>query len=114
MRRRGVEEKKKYRKGERNKNGMSRWRGLFKSAPCLILLTSLALVAVAAMFGVCKVLCRCDFPFYERRKKTSFPPPPSPPPLPNLPPAFMRGGGGKGRGGGGSEVAGATPRYIFG
>jgi len=86
MTRGGVEEKENVKKGrKRQLKGMRRKQGLFRSAPCLILLTSLASVAVAAVFGVCKVLCRCDFPFYERREKKKNPLSISP---------HLRGGGG--------------------
>jgi len=63
-------------------------------------------VAVAAMFGVCVVLCMCDF-LYSRKKRgrvgrvptslsPSFNPPPCPPPLPPPPPLLREGRGGLG------------------
>ena len=56
-----------------------------------MILTSLASVAVAAMFGMCMALCRSDFPHFERRENPLFPP------LLPLSPPFH---GGEGWGGG--------------
>jgi len=53
------------------------------------------------------VLCRCDFPFYERRKKKRKS---LPPPLPLLPPLPLVPGEGEGveeRGGGGGLLGSA-------
>jgi len=73
-----------------------------------MILTSLASVAVAAMFGMCMALCRSDFPHFERRENPLFPPllPLSPP----SPPHFMEERGGVGGKGGGTEVVEAAPR----
>jgi len=81
--------------------------GSVQSALCLILLTGLASVAVAAMFGVCRVLCRFNFPFWRggKRKRTPFPPTPPP-----LPPLLGEKGGGDVQERGGTEVVGAAPR----
>jgi len=78
------ERKTKEREKETKKKGLRRRQGLFRSAPCLKVLTSLPSVAVVAMFSICKVLCRCDSPFYERRKEKN-----NPLSLPSLPPPFI-------------------------
>jgi len=70
-----------------------------------MILTSLASVAVAAMFGMCMALCRSDFPHFERRENPLFPPLP-----PLSPPYFMEERGGVGGKGGGTEVVEAAPR----
>jgi len=74
MTRRSVEEKEEVKKGrKRQQKRDEKEAGLFQSAPCLILLASLASVAVAAIFGVCTFLCMWDFLFNERRKKKKYP-----------------------------------------
>jgi len=57
---------KKRRVGEEEKRGRQASK---KLAPCLILLTGLSSVAVAAMFSVCVILGTCDFLYSKKKEK---------------------------------------------